>query len=136
MEAQTVDQVATGEQQPESDHGFQGERTEAGVFKNRHWRHAKGWFSYNLRKRGPGARILRITYYGADKDRQFNILVNNQLLKREQLQGTAGDKFVDIDYELPSNLLAQSSDVVTVKFLAEPGSTAGGVYYVRLLRKL
>jgi len=134
LESLTVDQVATGEQQPESDHGFQGEQTEAGVFKDRHWRHAKGWFSYNLRKRGPGARTLRVTYYGADPDRRFRILINNKLLKQEQLPGTAGDKFVDVDYELPTPLLA-SSDVVTVKFAAEPGSTAGGVYYVRLLKK-
>jgi DUF1680 family protein len=135
LEARTVDQVAPGEQQPESDHGFQGERTESGVFQDRHWRHAKGWFSYNLKKKGAGPRTLRVTYYGADTDRHFAIMVNNKLLKKESLQGLGGNSFIDVDYEIPAQVLAASpTDAITLKFAAEPGSTAGGIYYVRLLK--
>jgi DUF1680 family protein len=135
LEAQTIDQVAPGEQQPESDHNFQGEKTESGVFKDRHWRQAAGWFSYDLKNKNRQGHTLRITYYGGDKDRNFAIYVNNTLLKNVQLNGSAADKFIDVDYELPEELLKSSSDeVLKLKFEANPGSVAGGIYYVRLLK--
>jgi hypothetical protein len=43
LEKRTIDEVATGEQQPESEHNFKGKGTEAGVHENRHWRHASDW---------------------------------------------------------------------------------------------
>lgn len=135
LEARTLDQVAPGEQQPESDHGFRGEQTDIGVFKDRHWRQAKGWFSYNLKNKENAAQTLRVTYYGADKNRRFSILVNGKLLKQEDLQGVGGDKFIDVDYKLPSQILASAPEVLTIKFQANNGSTAGGVYYVRLLKQ-
>ncbi|HLO93468.1 MAG TPA: glycoside hydrolase family 127 protein, partial [Burkholderiaceae bacterium] len=46
LDAQTIDQVAPGEQQPESDHGFSGEGAENGIASAGRWRHAKQWFSY------------------------------------------------------------------------------------------
>ncbi|MBW3546400.1 MAG: glycoside hydrolase family 127 protein, partial [Bacteroidetes bacterium] len=64
LEAQTIDKVAPGEQQPESDHFFKGEGTESGVHQNRHWRHATGWFSYQLKDEKGEAAFLRITYFG------------------------------------------------------------------------
>lgn len=132
LEAMTVDQLAPGEQQPESDHSFKGELTETGVFKDRHWRHATGWFSYELKNREGNARTLRITYYGQDRNRSFGIYVNNHLLTTVELKGTAGDRFVDADYALPNEVM--KDPVLTVKFVAKQGSTAGGIYYVRLLK--
>ena len=46
---QTVDLIFPGEQQPESDHGIQYEESETGTHKDRHFRRAKKWFSYNLK---------------------------------------------------------------------------------------
>jgi hypothetical protein len=43
------DKVAAGEQQPEVDHGFAGERTRAGRADGIHWRSTTGWFQYRLR---------------------------------------------------------------------------------------
>ncbi|RNI33228.1 glycosyl hydrolase [Rufibacter immobilis] len=135
LEARTVDQVAPGEQQPESDHGFQGERTETGVHRDRHWRHATGWFSYNLKNKGTGARKLRVTYFGRDRDRAFDILVNNQLLKTVTADGSGGDKFVEVDYELPAHLLTKASNnVLNIQFRAKEGSSTAGIYEVRLLK--
>ncbi|SNC61237.1 hypothetical protein SAMN06265337_0423 [Hymenobacter gelipurpurascens] len=135
LEARTVDQVTPGEQQPESDHGFQGEQTESGSHRNRHWRHAKGWFSYNLRNPNRSARALRVTYSGGDKDRQFTILVNGMPLTKVALQGNPQGDFYDVDYALPKALQqANAPTTLVVKFEAAPGSTAGGVFDVRLLK--
>ncbi len=134
LEAATVDQVAPGEQQPESDHGFQGEKTESGVYRDRHWRHASGWFGYKLKNTGHQARKLRITYNGMDKGRDFDILVNDKLLTTVNLDGSQGDKFFDVDYDLSKAITSSSPDVLRVKFVAHDGSVAGGVYYIRLVK--
>ena len=135
LEAITIDQIAPGEQQPESDHNFQRENSEAGVFKDRHWRHASGWFSYDLKNPENAAQRLRITYYGGDKDRNFDIYINDFLLKTVRLDGTRGDTFFDVDYELPQELKSKfTGKPLRLKFAAHPGSIAGGIYYIRLLK--
>ncbi|QNA46258.1 glycoside hydrolase family 127 protein [Lacibacter sediminis] len=132
LEKITVDQVAPGEQQPESDHNFKGEQTESGVHKDRHWRTAKKWFSYELKNTDAAARILRITYFGQDRNRLFDIYVNNVLLQTVELNGSKGDQFFDVDYELPAEVAKEK--LIAVKFVAKEKSTAGGIYYVRLVK--
>ena len=134
LEAQTIDAVAPGEQQPESDHNFKGEKTESGVFRDRHWRHATGWFSYDLKDNNGQTRTLRVTYFGEDKDRTFDILVNNNLLKTVKLDGVKGDQFYNGDYDLTQYLAQHPNAVINVKFVAHQGSIAGGIYYVRLMK--
>ncbi|MFT2010867.1 glycoside hydrolase family 127 protein [Pontibacter sp. 13R65] len=132
LETKTVDQVATGEQQPESDHNFKGEGTDMGTHQNRFWRHATKWFSYDLRNKNREAKMLRITYFGQDKDRSFDILVNDVLVKTVKLDGSKGDTFYEEDYQLPQKV--QQSEKLTVKFVAHKGSVAGGIYHVRLMK--
>jgi hypothetical protein len=131
LEAKTVDQVAPGEQQPESDHNFKGEKTESGIHRDRHWRHAAGWFSYDLKNRDKSARTLRVTYFGLDNDRHFDIYLNDQLFQTVHLDGKGGDNFVDADYALPGNL---NTETIRIRFVAHIGSMAGGIYYLRLLK--
>ncbi|HSU49131.1 MAG TPA: DUF6805 domain-containing protein, partial [Segetibacter sp.] len=131
LEKQTVDQVAPGEQQPESDHNFKGENTESGVFNDRHWRHAAGWFSYDLKNPNKEARKLRVTYFGGDKGRTFDIFINGSLLQTVTSNDSLGNKFYDVDYEIPDGL---AEKIMTVKFVAHPQSVAGGVFDVRLLK--
>lgn len=132
LAARTVDQVAPGEQQPESDHGFQGEQTNAGTFRDRHWRDAAHWFSYNLQNPKREAKTLRLTYFGGDKNRYFTILVNGQPLTQVKLDGSQGNAFYEADYALPEAV--RKAPVLTVKFAAAAGSTAGGIYDVLLLK--
>ena len=47
----SVDRVVIGDKASESEHGLKGERTEAGQFGGRSWRHATGggWFAYEMK---------------------------------------------------------------------------------------
>jgi uncharacterized protein len=135
LAARTIDQVAPGEQQPESDHFFRGENTEAGVHRGRHWRHASGWFSYQLRDPDGEAQLLRITYYGLDAGRSFDISFNGTHLATVHLKGERGDDFYTVDYPVPSDIVsAAEQGVLEVRFSAHENSIAGGIYGVRLLR--
>ncbi|ULT29149.1 hypothetical protein KUH03_40935 [Sphingobacterium sp. E70] len=49
LHAITVDKVIAGEQQPESDHFFREENSQAGSFADTRWRETSGWFSYQLK---------------------------------------------------------------------------------------
>lgn len=136
LEAITIDQVSPGEQQPEVEHGFRGRLTETGINQNRLWRHARGWFSYNLRDPGRETGILQLTYYGLDADRHFDILVNDVRIAEVHLDGSQGDRFFSVDYPVPAEVVENAADnVLVTRFVAHEGSIAGGIYHVRLLRR-
>jgi DUF1680 family protein len=132
LDAQTIDQVAPGEQQPESDHFFKAEGADAGVNKGKHWRHATGWFSYDLADKNAEARILRLTYSKADAGRRFDILINDRLLAEVRLDASAAQELYTRDYAIPPG--AAKDGKLVIKFVARENSVAGGLYGLRLLR--
>lgn len=135
LEAMTIDQVNPGQQQPESDHFLRSERSEMGIHLGRHWRHAEGWFSYVLNDPKHAATTLRITYFSGDAGRRFDIFVNNHRIAEVELQARPGEDFYTVDYALPEALVDAAHDgKLVVKFAAKPGSIAGGIYHVRLMR--
>ncbi|RZL36620.1 MAG: hypothetical protein EOP35_10640 [Rubrivivax sp.] len=134
LDAQTIDQVAPGEQQPESDHGFKGEGAENGIAPAGRWRHAKQWFSYDLNDPKAEARALQLSFSTADAGRRFDILVNGQLVAEVELDASAPQTVYSRDFPLPSELVKAAGGKLAVKFVARPGSLAGGLYGLRLLR--
>ena len=132
LDRATVDRVAPGEQQPETEHNFRGENTSTGIWQDRRFRHADGWFSYDLRPGNHRKLVLRVTYFGSDR-RHFDILVNDRLLKEVNLQAPKPDQFIDVDYPIPAAMLQTADGMLTIKFAAKPNSMAGGIYGVRLL---
>ncbi len=138
LEQQTIDKIAPGEQQPESDHFFKSKNSEAGVNKGLHWRHARdGWFSYELNDPSGEAGVLELTYFGLDAGRSFTIEVNEQVLAEVTLDGSQGDRFFTVRYPL-SEAVKKAGSIegkLLLKFVAKPGSIAGGIYGIRLLRE-
>lgn len=134
LDAQTIDHVTPGQQQPESDHFFQSENSEAGIHLGRHWRHAAGWFSYQLRDPNHQAKLLRITYSGGDSGRRFEILINGEVIAAVESKGKPNLQLFDVDYLLPKELIDKSDGTLVVKFQALENSIAGGVFGVRLMR--
>ncbi|KQW45334.1 MULTISPECIES: glycoside hydrolase family 127 protein [unclassified Roseateles] len=133
LDAQTIDQVAPGEQQPESDHGFKGEGAESGIAPAGRWRHAKQWFSYVLNDREAQARTLRLTLASSDAGRRFDVIVNGQLLAELVLAAETAPLY-SRDIALPDELVRAAGGKLEVRFVAKPGSLAGGLYGLRLLR--
>ena len=89
----TIDVVTAGEQQPESDHGFESDKSFAGSFDEKRWRSAVGWFSYNLKDPNKEAAGIQLTYNGQDSDNYFKIYVNDYLLIEEIIKGNNEDSF-------------------------------------------
>jgi hypothetical protein len=68
LEMITADKVTCGEQQPESDHFVEMDRSRNGDHNGRHWRMAMpgGWFSYAMNTRGHEVKHLRIICTGRE----------------------------------------------------------------------
>jgi DUF1680 family protein len=134
LDARTIDQVAPGEQQPESDHFFKGEGAEAGVHQGRHWRHATKWFSYQLNDPKQEGKVLKLTFARSDAGRRFDIVVSGKLIAEVELAGGQVEEFYAKDYALPPELVKKSTGNLEVVFVAKEKSVAGGVYDLRLMR--
>lgn len=137
LQARTVDFVATGEQQPEVDHAMQNSQSRAGTFLDEFWRDANngGYFSYNLATRGETNLSLRVRYWGAEwGSRKFDIYIDDEKLITEDNTGKWNQsKFQDVEYNIPASML-QGKRNIKIKFQALPQSTAGAVYYIRLIK--
>lgn len=133
LQANTIDQVAPGEQQPESDHFYKGEQSETGLYNGRHWRHTRAWFSYELTDKNQEAKFLHITYAGVDSGRSFAIYLNGELIADITSTAKTIDFFTE-SYAIPAQLVRKSHGKLRVKFVATRGSIAGGIYGVRLMR--
>ena len=133
-EANTLDHVAVGEQQPEVEHDFVGEQTDSGLRDDRRWRRGQ-WFQYTLSTRGEKAAELAVTYWGGDTGRTFDILANDQLLATDTSDDSRPGQFFEKRYSIPAKVLSgAANDRITIKFSTKPDSRPGMVYDVRLMK--
>ena len=136
IKARTVDMIRIGEMQPERDHNFQGEKTNTGEAFGRKWRDASdsGWFSFTLDTKGDTNLEMICTYWGSDNgNRNFDILIDNVKIASQKLESDKPNEFFDVTYSIPEKLLEDKKQI-TVKFQAQPGSMAGGVFGCKLLK--
>lgn len=138
LEKRTIDKVAVGEQQPETDHAMESERSNKGNNLNEHFREARGggYFSYNLATNSETGLSLMVRYWGAEwGGRKFDIFIDNEKLVTDDNTGRWNQsQFQEVKYEIPDSMVKDKKQI-RVKFQALPGNTAGAVYYIRLVRK-
>ena len=136
LSARTLDKVLIGDAISEREHKLQGEKTGAGEFNERNWRHtgAGGWFSYQLKVQPEAPLDLCCTYWGSDGgNREFDVLVDGKKLATQKLESNRPGKFYDEKYSIPADL-TKGKTSVTIRFQGLPGKIAGGVFGVRVLR--
>lgn len=135
LRRRTVDEVRVAEMQPERDHAFAGEQVQVGEHQGRKWRHAVGggWFSYRVKVLDGQPLELVCTYWGSDAGRTFDLLVDGQLLATQELKNDAPGRFFDVAYPLPAALTKGKTEV-EIRFQAKPGSIAGGLYGLRVVK--
>lgn len=134
IEARTIDYFRIGEMQPERDHQLLAtEKSYVSDAVGRMGREARlnNQFHFNM-KQDPGvSSSLLLTYIGDDKERQFDILVNDQLLTTVYWKGGETSKFYDVEYPLPMN---SKDKTLKITILANHGKTAGRIFGARILK--
>ena len=132
LEAKTVDLLRVGEMQPERDHAFTiTEKAETGEEHGKKWRMANegGTMAFAL-KVAPGAlNTLLITYWGDNRNRVFDVLVDGVKIATEDLNKYKESRFYDVTYPIPVEL-TKGKQQVKIMFQAKPNSSAGPVYGV------
>ena len=127
---QTVDLIFPGEQQPESDHGILYEQAETGINKDRHFRRAKGWFSYNLKVKEEASQLM-ITVRKEDYTKVAILLNNEKLTVSPTISKPDKEGFITLCYSLPQKLSAGS---YPIRFSPDGTEWTPAIYEVRLLK--
>ncbi len=137
IENRTIDFVATGEQQPETDHAMQNENSGTGNTHNEFYRDARGggYFSYEMKTNSETNLSLIVRYWGAEwGGRKFDIYIDDEKLLTEDNTGRWNQsKFQDLEYAIPPSFV-DGKQHIRVKFQALPHNTAGAVYHIRLVK--
>jgi DUF1680 family protein len=130
--ARSVDVMHLGEMQPERDHNLTSEISYPVSYRGRNGRDARsgGYFEFTMKTK-PGPLVLQASYWGSERARDFDILVDNVKLATQHLDNDQPGKFFDVEYPLPP-ALTKGKGSVKVKFVPHDRSSAGPVFGVRL----
>ena len=138
LEARTVDKVQPGEQQPETDHKMETDRSQTGNSNDVFFRDASDghFFSYLMQTGGQTELSLRLKYWGVGewKTHEFDIFVDDVLVK--EVNNTGKYRISEFKYEtypIPADLL-KGKQQVRIKFVAKPRKQIGEIYEVRLVK--
>ncbi|MGF7151450.1 hypothetical protein FHS96_005116 [Sphingomonas zeicaulis] len=134
LAARSVDVMNLGEMQSERDHQLVAKNSYAVTYRGRHGRDARtfGYFEFRAKVR-PGALRLQATYWGEERSKLFDILVDGTRIATQRLDGAVPGEFFDRDYAVPEDL-TRGKDSVLIRFQpADDTTRCGPVFGVRIL---
>lgn len=130
--ARSVDVMHLGEMQPERDHNLTSELSYPVSYRGRNGRDARGGGNFEFTmKTKPGPLILQATYWGSERSRNFDILIDGVKIATQRLSEDKPGKFFDVEYPVPQALTEKKKEV-RVKFVPHERNTAGPVFGVVL----
>ncbi|HMC86167.1 MAG TPA: DUF6805 domain-containing protein, partial [Chitinophagaceae bacterium] len=135
IDERTIDVMRLGEMQPERDHHLQSSiNSYPGDALTRTGREARagGFFSFEIKVNPAVRNVLLCTYFGDDKNRAFDILIDDVKLASVVWNGGETGKFYDKEYTLPEEMIKGKASV-TVRIDANAGKTAGRIFGCRIL---
>ncbi len=132
LAARSVDVMHLGEMQPERDHALTSEISYPVSYRGRNGRDARsgGYFEFAMKTR-PGPLVVQATYWGDERARDFDILVDNVKVATQHLEADQPGKFFDVEYPLPIGL-TKGKTSVKIRFVPHDRSSAGPVFGVRM----
>lgn len=129
----TVDFFQPGEMQPERDHNFQGQGSNAGTAFGKKWRDARGGGSmeFDMKTDPNQTTLLAILYWGGETgDRRFSILVDGVKVGEEKLDMNRPNQFFYQVYPIAN---PDKKDSVHVRLEAVERATVGGFFGARTI---
>lgn len=136
IEEKTVDNFRIGEMQPERNHNlFATEKsyTDEAIGRMGREARAENYFMFDMKVQPGTANSLLLTLLGDDKDRKFDIFVDDVLLATEDWKGGITGKFYDRIYKIPNELINEKT-TIKIKIAANYRKTAGRIFGVRIIK--
>lgn len=130
--ARSVDMMHLGEMQPERDHNLTSELSYPVVYRGRQGRDARagGFIEFDMAVK-PGPLMLQASYWGDERPRSFDILIDGVKVATQKLAHDKPGKFFDVEYPVPE-ALTKGKAKVRVRIVPHERTTAGPVFGVRL----
>lgn len=123
LEARTVDKVNCGEQQPEVDHSYKGEKSDAGYDDDgRFWRNTRSYISYQLQNKDLTGKSLEIHFSGNLKTEEVGFFVNDRAAEIIAVK----DKVIV--------LKTDDNEAIRLKIISENGRPTPRFYQIRLVK--
>ncbi|GAB4016533.1 glycoside hydrolase family 127 protein [Spirosoma migulaei] len=121
LDASTVDKVNCGEQQPEVDHQYKGEKSDSGYDDEQFWRRTRSYITYQLQNKNQTGKYVDIRALDTIKLDNLNFLIND---KPADILSSEGKTI---------RLKADSQDVISLKITAINGTTTPRFNQIRLI---
>ncbi|MEO8532135.1 MAG: glycoside hydrolase family 127 protein [Flavobacterium sp.] len=139
LEKRTVDYVAVGEQQPESDHYIEKSKSNTGNSENEFWRDAmdQGYFSYLMATHSETNLSLIVRYWGFEwGSKKFDIYIDaEKLVSVNNSEKTNISQFIEKTYLIPDSMI-KGKEKIRVRFQPQSDSSTSAVYFIRLTKNL
>ncbi|HRI80050.1 MAG TPA: glycoside hydrolase family 127 protein, partial [Cyclobacteriaceae bacterium] len=136
IEVKTIDMIRIGEMQPERDHKLKA--TDKSYVSNAMGRAGRevrggGYFSFEMKVDQTKANSLLCSYIGDDKNRTFDLLVDDVKIATEDWKGGTPGRFYDMTYPIPPELIKGKTSVV-IRVQGRPDRTAGRIFGCRIIK--
>ncbi|WP_338875322.1 glycoside hydrolase family 127 protein [Spirosoma sp. SC4-14] len=121
LQASTVDKVNCGEQQPEVDHQYKGEKSDSGYDDERFWRRTHSYIAYQFQNKNQTGKYIDIRALDDIKLDNVDFLINE---KPAELISSEGKTI---------RLRADSQEVISLKITARNGKSTPRFNQIRLV---
>ncbi|NEU70175.1 glycosyl hydrolase [Spirosoma agri] len=121
LDANTVDKVNCGEQQPEVDHDYKGEKSDSGYDDEQFWRRTRSFITYQLQNKNRTGKYIDVRALDTIKPDQVRFLINDQPAE-----------ILSTD-EKRLRLKADGNEVITLKIVAQDGKNSPRFNQIRLI---
>ncbi|GEL11443.1 glycosyl hydrolase [Flavobacterium glycines] len=122
IEAKTVDKINCGEQQPEVDHLYKGEKSNSGYDDGKFWRSTRSYISYQMQNKNNQGKFLEISVLDDLKINKIDILINEKSADIVSVE----KKMIRINID--------KLEVVDVKITAKEGNSSPRFYQLRIVK--
>ena len=124
----TSDKVICGEQQPESDHFIQMDKSQTGNDDGKHWREAEGWFSYKMKSNGKDVNKVRVLFNSSGK-RGAKVIIDGTEIGTFTTSGTPSVS--SCEFQIPASM--KGKEEMVIKIEKSSGRVTPHIYEVRLI---
>ena len=121
-EASTVDKVNCGEQQPEVDHQYSGDKSDSGYDDEQFWRRTRSSMSYQLQNKNKAGKYIDIRALDPIKPENSDFFINDKPAEILSIQGHT------------IQLKANDNESITLTIRAKNGTTTPRFNQIRLLK--
>lgn len=115
LEARTIDKVNCGEQQPEVDHSYRGERSNSGYDDEQFWRNTRSYISYQLSNKNKFGKTLIISTLDDFKLENISIIINEKPIENISKENKT-IQIKDLDSEKISIKISTKNNVPSPRF--------------------